>query len=261
MKKNMQLYSINLLKERFGSELSINDAISFFYISERNSIFCYTGIKRNDERETYIDSFPVSLNMKNKTKMNDIFLRINKGCIIFDSFLNEDSYKDVKYKKLKCILQLPIGATTYFCVSDHIEEHGSLRFTENRLLTSEVFGMCYDELDGLLEAYSKIMHTNTQYNRYPRLTRSNKKDNLCDLTGLWIPMNFPYIAFEQSDYDFSHVSLWGFYRNVGLLCRSSVFYNALLSEGADKEALKNIIKPNVNWNYEKVMYKDIHKNK
>lgn len=37
------------------------------------------------------------------------------------------------------------------------------------------------------------------------------------ITGIWIPPKFPYIAFNDSGYDFSHVSLFGFYRHIGAL--------------------------------------------
>ena len=49
------------------------------------------------------------------------------------------------------------------------------------------------------------------------ITRSMKNDKFCDITGIWIPPKFPYIAFNDSGYDFSHVSLFGFYRHIGAL--------------------------------------------
>jgi hypothetical protein len=54
----------------------------------------------------------------------------------------------------------------------------------------------------------------------PRVTFSKTRNNSCDLTGCLFPKDFPYLAFDQSQYAWSHVSLFGFYRLLGFLCPS-----------------------------------------
>ena len=63
------------------------------------------------------------------------------------------------------------------------------------------------------------------------------------MTGLWIPEQFPYVAFNESGCDFSHISLWSFYRHIQLLTRgklNSAFSQALMKVGACEEVLRRV---------------------
>jgi hypothetical protein len=79
--------------------------------------------------------------------------------------------------------------------------------------------------------------------RMPRLTFSKSRRNSCDLTKCLIPSNFPYVAFEDSQYDWGHVSLFGFYRLLSFLCSSSgnnAIANALVEKGIPTETLDRL---------------------
>ena len=67
--------------------------------------------------------------------------------------------------------------------------------------------------------------------------------NYCDMTDVWIPEKFPYVAFSESGYEFSHISLWGFYRHVQLFtgCKlSSSISQLFLKNGIDEDTLKSL---------------------
>ena len=70
---------------------------------------------------------------------------------------------------------------------------------EDEDLTRKIFGLTYDELTELLDAYAKIMGTYRDFYTYPKLTRSIKNTNFCDMTELWIPKTFPYVAMIDRD--------------------------------------------------------------
>lgn len=73
------------------------------------------------------------------------------------------------------------------------------------------------KLEYFVKVYAERLGTYTSYSQYPHITRSMKKDNFCDITGLWISAGFPYIAFNDNGYTFAHISLFGFYRHVGAM--------------------------------------------
>ena len=106
------------------------------------------------------------------------------------------------------------------------------------------------------EAYAKVFGTYNDYFQYPRLTRSTRATNYCDISDVWIPEKFPYIAFKESGLDFSHVSLWGFYGHIQLLtdCRlNSVASQVLLQNGADEPLLNRVFSlGRTCWHQEKV---------
>lgn len=114
---------------------------------------------------------------------------------------------------------------------------------EDEILTRAVFGLTYQEIQIVLEAYAKILGTYNIYIQYPRLTRS-RGVNYCELTDVLIPEQFPYITFDESEYDFSHVSLRGFYRHLQLLTKrrlNSLVSKMLLQEGVEEELLKRVL--------------------
>ena len=138
------------------------------------------------------------------------------------------------YKRLDTAIRFPCSDTYYAVLNNH---------EEDSVLTREVFGFSYGELKELLEVYAKIPGTYSDYTQFPRLTRSVRSTNFCDMTDIFIPEQFPYIAFDNSGYEFSHVSLWGFYRHIQLLthCRmNSAISQFFLKEGLSEEILKRL---------------------
>lgn len=112
-------------------------------------------------------------------------------------------------------LILPRGTDSSFGVID--------RQTRNldKELTRRLFGGTRDDIESVAKALARVVgrgfHEMVQL---PRVTFSKTRNNSCDLTGCLIPKDFPYLAFDQSQYAWSHVSLFGFYRLLGFLCPS-----------------------------------------
>lgn len=79
--------------------------------------------------------------------------------------------------------------------------------------------------------------------RLPRLTFSKTRGNHCDLSGCLIPQNFPYVAFNDAQYDWGHVSLYGLYRLLSFTCPSSESPTATTLEnaGVSVELLRRFI--------------------
>lgn len=112
-------------------------------------------------------------------------------------------------------LILPRGADSSFGVIDRQTRH------LDKELTRRLFGGTCDDIESVAKALARVIgrgfHEMVQL---PRVTFSKTRNNSCDLTGCLIPKDFPYLAFDQSQYAWSHVSLFGFYRLLGFLCPS-----------------------------------------
>ncbi|MFB5677359.1 hypothetical protein ACE3NQ_20555 [Paenibacillus terreus] len=143
------------------------------------------------------------------------------------------------YKQLKnYIMRLPRVNNPYFGIEKRIETGDSWYFEENKELSRACFGLSYSELEYLVKLYAERIGINNSYFQYPRITRSLKSDNFCDITGLWIPAGFPYISFSESGYDFAHVSLFGFYRHIGTML--SMGTNTVGTEMSEHETIEMI---------------------
>lgn len=163
------------------------------------------------------------------------FYRIIDGCIVLDDYVDNKYYSKHLYKRLHTGVKLASPASCNYAVV--------MNYEEDEDLTRRVFGLKYDELTDLLEAYAKMMGTHYDFLTYPKLTRSINNTNFCDITELWIPETFPYVAFNDSSYDFSHVSLYGFYRHIQLLTGyklNSLISQALMKSGLREDILKNV---------------------
>lgn len=170
---------------------------------------------------------------KNIAKEIKQFYRIAEACIVLDNYQDYHLESERIYKKVDAGIRFPMPDANYGVLTN---------YQEDKALTRAVFGLTCEELTDLLEAYGKVMGT---YISYPKLTRSIRSVNDCDMPDIWIPEKFPYIAFSESGYRFSHVSLWGFYKHIQLLtgCRmSSVISQCLLKAGVDEETLKRLFK-------------------
>ena len=224
-----------------GSDITIGKNFPEIFVSDTDEVFCYFGIcLAGDEcwRKSLFmhPHYMQGRHSTDKEISKEIqgFYRIADGCIVLDQYVDNRFGRDRTYKKIEVGIKL-LGPYTYYAVlMDRKEE-------EN--LTRAVFGLTHKEITQLLDAYAKVMGTCTEYITYPKLTRSMKATNYCDMVDLWIPETFPYIAFCESGYDFSHVSLWGFYRHIQLLtgCMlDSVFSQVLMKAGASEKVLKQV---------------------
>jgi hypothetical protein len=226
-----------------GSEITIDERFPAIYISERGEIFCYTGIKLRGEkrREVHLETHPYYLHGKHSTAKESLkqiegFFRIANGCIYLDDYV-DNQYSVIKYKHIERFICYPAAAEIYYGIMSNPQE-------EDEELTRAVFGLTCYELRMILEGYSRVLGISGPYIQYPRLTRSVRSANYCDLNDLWIPEQFPYIAFQESSYDFSHVSLWGFYRHLQLLMRgdaSSPLGRVMMDNGVDKSILQTLL--------------------
>ena len=225
-----------------GENITIGDCGFEFFISETDGVFYYLGMCLYDEERRGRASFMHPCYMRGKHSKDKIvtqevkgFYRIVDGCIVLDKFVDDCYYSYGLYKKIVCGVRLASPASCDYGVFVNREE--------DEELTRKVFGLTYYELTELLEAYAKMIGTNHDYFTYPKLTRSIQNTNFCDITGCWIPETFPYVAFNESMYDFSHVSLFGFYRHIQLLTGyklNSLISQALIKEGLNEEILKKV---------------------
>lgn len=191
------------------------------YLSESGEVFCFMGICRRDNERVHFRGWPYYLDGKHSSKCQKQirgFFRIKSGCVLLTQFLDQDYYSDKYYKKLSnYVVRLPVPNSCAFGVEERVETQSSWTFKENEDLTRACFGLTYDELDHIVKVYAELLGLSNSYFRYPKVTRSIKSENFCDITGLWISEGFPYIAFNDSQYAYSHVSLYGFYRHMGAL--------------------------------------------
>jgi hypothetical protein len=166
------------------------------------------------------------------------FVEVNRGCIEVSSFFTGST----RYKVLKdCLVRWPTGADAYFGVLNRESNE------EDTALTRQVFGATYRELNHFLGIFATVVDGyHSGYDRYPCTTFSRTRHNHCDLTGVWIPREFPYIAFGPSQFWKGHVSLYGFYRLLAFLCdqhvqvnvtRGNRLYQELIAAGAEQELL------------------------
>lgn len=237
-----------------GKDITIKRRYADMFISDQNEVFCYTGICLNTEDVIDKGLFvhPYYMEEKHSTDKKVAekirgFYRIADGCIYLDEYVDGLFWGDRNFKQIDIGFRLPSADTYYGVLQDHQED------TE---LTRAVFGLTCYELQKLLEAYAKVFGTYNDYFQYPKLTRSPRATNYGDMTDVWIPEKFPYIAFNESGQDFSHVSLWGFYRHIQLLtdCSlNSVASRALLQNGADEALLSRVFDlGRTCWHQEKV---------
>ena len=226
-----------------GRDITIGEHFPQVFISESDEVFCYTGICLNESKKSTESLFMQPYYIKGKHSTNKAvskeilaFYRIIDGCITLDKYVDDEFYSNRLYKKINCIIKFPCVYSHYEVIANSVEDEE---------LTRKIFGLTHYEITRFLEAYAKTMGTYSEYVTCPRLTKNSRSSNYCDITGVWIPEQFPYVAFQDSGCDFSHVSLYGFYRHIQLLTGysiSSVFSRALLKQGADEVTLDRIFK-------------------
>jgi len=219
--------------ELIGKNIVIPDSShKALYLSENGELFWYAGICSKDKEKVLFKGWPYYLKGKHtKDCENHIkgFFRVKSGCILLTGFLDHEYHNNKKYKQLNdYVVHMPVVNSCYFGISKRIETESSWHFEEDEKLSRAGFGPTYTELEYLVRIYAERLGICNMYNQSPKITRSMNNDNFCDITEIWIPPKFPYIALTDAGYDFSHVSLYGFYRHVG----------ALLSMGPNTKALQ-----------------------
>ncbi|MBP8122155.1 MAG: hypothetical protein KAZ26_05910 [Caldilineaceae bacterium] len=220
---------------------------SMLAISETGEIYCYLGCI---VPESYGGSmYPVcSAQRRGIDRAPDRFVRLVQGMPLQASFLKQTGGKRDKVKILSDLYAaFPAGPKSYFGVVSRKEG-------EQLSLTREVFGATEKDISNVLYAFASVVdRVPHPFDRYPRITFSKSQDNSCDLTGTFIPRLFPYVAFEESGYFRSHVSLYGFYRLVAFHCGGCThqnpnrFYSRLIEAGADSESLDTVIQAGTNF--------------
>ena len=233
-----------------GRDITIGEHFPEVFISESDEIFCYPGVCLRDNKHYHRELFmhPYYMMGKHSTDKEVAkeilgFYRITNGCMILDDYIDDGVRNNRLYKKIKCGIRFPCPDNYYAVFVDRIED-------EN--LTRAIFGLTHEEITSLLDAYAITMGTHSDYGVYPRLTKSPRNTNFCDTTDIWIPKGFPYIAFNDSNYDFSHVSLWGFYRHIQLLTGyniNSLMSRYLLKAGANETTLQRIFGIDIGYGY------------
>ena len=229
-------YDVDAVK---GKDITIGSYFPEVFVSETDEVFCYLGICLNDESRRYTFMHPYYMQGRHSTDKKIAkeirgFYRLTEGCIILDGYVDNTFWGDRLYKKIDVGIRFPHPDTYYAVLVDR---------EEDKDLTRAVFGSTCDEIESVLTAYAKIVGTYSEYFTYPKLTRSIRSNNYCDMTDVWIPEKFPYVAFSESGYEFSHISLWGFYRHIQLFtgCRlSSAISLLFLKTGVSEDTLKNI---------------------
>lgn len=218
-----------------GDQLIIDDYE--LTISEHGHIDYYLGYREGREM------FSISGAPRSGVKPTERrFVSVEKGCLTLSSFLNARTRYRV-YDEYRVVL--PVGSNNYFGVSHRISGE------EEPALTRAIFGATFADLRKLITAFVQVVDGPGQnWSRYPSITFSKQRDNVCDLTDALIPKWFPYIAFTESTYFKGHVSLYGFYLQLAFLCDRSKeigtmpgnqFYHELIAAGVDAEALDYIL--------------------
>lgn len=235
-------------KEMKGSEITISASKEMLFVSERDEVFLYTGICVNEEyaQRKGLDFVPFMMDGLHSTDRKISgrirnFYRISDGCIYLENYVDDFCYKDKMFKQIVGRVHLSKNCTDYGVVVDH---------QEDTVLTRAVFGLTFRELSELVAASTKVLSRYGNGSWFPRLTRSLHSDNHCELTGAWIPAKFPYIAFSESGYDFSHVSVWGFYRLIQLLTYRSLdskVSKEYMDVGIDKDLLNRVFRLGYNF--------------
>lgn len=230
-------------EEIMCKDVLLPECFPAIYIDEYDKIYCYYGIL--DKNRFLLESYPYWLKKQSPVEAKKHirgYFRVENGLILIDEkFIDEKSLfkKEVKCKKITAKIQLsgPNNMSYGICYekSKEIEEE----------LTKKIFGISYDDLSQLMYHFNDCFKMIKQscYSRFPSITRSIHSDNYCDITEIWIPAGFPYIAFSKSGEYYSHISLYGFYQQVKFITLndlSSSISKKLIENGLNPEILKNV---------------------
>lgn len=222
MESKIKLYDCIDSKPLEGNDFVYSRNEHNVYIDQNDKIICYLGNR-------------VEIDSKFIINKNYNVVTLNRGCLLLDKNINSnDNYfsKEI-YKKIDCDIILP-GIYNNAYGIENIRNIDKNRVNEHNdykdYIEEYIFGIKCCDLDLVLDTIYKInasdrqMELNDSYHfgRYPRITRSIKKDNKCGLTGLLIPKGFPYIAFDENGEELAYISLWGFIRFIKLILKITI---------------------------------------
>jgi hypothetical protein len=208
---------------------SWNDSIA---IDQTGRPFCIVGYMHEVQPESLPYFSASAASRTPKARESYRFVRLIGGALVQTGFLSDDAY----YRVLKDRrLILPTGTRSYFGVTKPSEKWG-----EDTDLTQAIFGGTVEEVEAVAMSLAKTFGR-AGYQQ-PRVTFSGKRANKCDLSGALIPSEFPYLAFEDSQRTWGHVSLYGFFRLLSLTCaQQSPIRRFLMEDGVDESLLDRFI--------------------
>jgi hypothetical protein len=234
------------------------------YLSARGEFYCYMGICETDINRRELFSWPYFLHNKHiytasKKLINMLGMyRLYNGCIKLSKFVDHELFQNMQWKQIKnYFVKLPTVNDCYFGIV-RCNDGTAESFKENPELTRACFGLTYYELSALTEIYSEILGEYNAYQHYPKITRSARSNNWCDLTDMWIPKGFPYVAFAASGGAYSHISLHGFYQHIGALL---VFPHSPVAEdlksALPQELMQSLQDVSLRWSHEPIVYRSL----
>ncbi len=213
------------------------------------NVRCIVGYRRDDQ-PLDIPYYSPSVAARDKEGRTSYrFVELRSGSLSRSSFLRDETYYRLREDRW---LILPSGADSYFGVISRDNRD------EDSQLTRSIFGGTRENIESVAVALAKVAgRQRHEIFRLPRVTFSKTRNNRCDISGCLIPMNFPYVAFEDSQYDWSHVSLHGFYRLLSFLCsnKASPVRRALIDAGVREEILVTLVS-NVEGNTHPIAFPD-----
>jgi len=239
----MKLYEKINEEEILCRDITLPQHFPAIYIDEYDRVYCYLGVL--DKHRVLLHSSPYYLKNKKSSEIKEStrgFFRIENGAIVVDrEFMDEKNslHKDAKCKLIPAHIHFPQPQDMSFGI--YSNKYSELEDE----LTRKIFELTYNELNELLYHFNNIFEiSNTNiYNKYPSITRSIKSDNYCEINDLWIPAEYPYIAFEESNYFYSHISLYSFYKNIKFITKyniESIVSKKMITNGLKKEILENL---------------------
>lgn len=130
-----------------GSEITIAESFPAIYVSERDGVYCFTGVLQNDDKrhQVTLDSQPFYMCGKHSTDKHLApsikgFFHIANGCIYLDNYADNQYDKSRPYKLTNRFIRLPVAASTYYGAMEHYT------IAEDEKLTRKVFGITCDIL-------------------------------------------------------------------------------------------------------------------
>lgn len=204
--------------------------------SSSGEVFCYLGYRQESQpaNDAY---YGLRVAIQDSVSPTDRrFVRLIGGTLTLEPFLAPDEPIQLIENHF---LALPKGSNSFFGVLD------DSTWIDKTEITEQLFGATYPELMVVIDCFGKLTGRNSDsYFKAGRVTFSRTRNNYCDISGCLIPSEFPYLAFEQSPYAWSHVSLYGFYRLLALMCSNrgqEPIYRGLLNLGVESSVLDRLI--------------------
>jgi len=205
------------------------------FITEKWSVKCFLGYQEESQPRKLIYDVPSVATPYPDSRKLSRFMTLSKGSIHKSGFLSDD----VRYKVVrKHQLVFPSIGNSRFGVVSRVDGK------EHAKLTRAVFGGTSEEIQMVAVLFARLTGRGKGFFSQPRITISNKRDNMCDVNGSVIPAKFPYLTFNNSEHRWSHVSLVGFYRVLDLCCscdgEGSMRQN-MLDKGVSAKLLDQLI--------------------